>query len=290
MKKCIICNYNKFVLKYKNTLMMCEECKFITANLDVTDSLLKNIYTENYFKGEEYLDYLKDKIILQRNFKSRLMHILKYVDKKNILSAVEVGCAYGFFAEEFTSEIKDAKYIGFDIVPEPIEYGKNVLKQNLKQQDFINYPVLEPYTDVFLWDVIEHLPNPDQIISKIGKEIKTGGRIYITTGDISALLPKLQKHKWRMIHPPSHLHYFSKKTLTKLLNKHGFEIINISYPPIYRSLKQIYYSLFLLKKNESPLKNWIYNRIPDKMFIPINTYDIMFVIGKKVKNCPATDL
>ena len=57
--------------------------------------------------------------------------------------------------------------------------------------------------------------------------IEKGGKTYITTGDISAALPRFQKEKWRMIHPPSHLHYFSKKTLTLLLERYDLKVVRI---------------------------------------------------------------
>ena len=84
-----------------------------------------------------------------------------------------------------------------------------------------------------------------------------------------------------MIHPPSHLHYFSKKTITQLLEKNHFEVKAVLYKPVYRSVKQIFYSLFLLNKPGTKLREAIFKRIPEKWFIPLNTYDIMHVIARK---------
>lgn len=99
--------------------------------------------------------------------------------------------------------------------------------------------------------------------------------------DIGALLPKIQQHNWRMIHPPMHLHYFTKRTLTLLLQNNGFEVKKIIYKPVFRSLKQIFYSLFLLNKSKQGFVNKIFRKIPSEWFIPINTYDIMYCIAVK---------
>jgi len=138
-----------------------------------------------------------------------------------------------------------------------------------------------------MWEVIEHLPEPSKVIKKASEELQSGGFIYITTGNIDALVPRWQKQKWRLIHPPSHLHYFSKKTLTRLLAESGFEIVKVSHPAIYRSVRQIYYSLFLLnnlsqKGFSYKLKIRLYKCIPAGFSIPINTFDIMFVTAKKI--------
>ncbi len=281
MKNCLVCNENKFQPIYSDTLLKCENCGFVTANIEIGEELLKNIYSENYFKGEEYLDYLRDKEILQTNFTKRLNYSYKFFKKSEIKNALEIGCAYGFFAETITNEIDKISYIGFDIVPEAIEYGANKLKQNIFCKDYLATPIENKMSDIFMWDVIEHLPEPDKFISKASSELQSGGRIYITTGDIEKLIPKIQKSKWRMIHPPTHLHYFSKRTLSKLLEKNNFKVLAVSYPPIYRSVRQIFYSLFMLNKKHSAFVKFMYELIPAKMNVPINTFDIMFVIAQK---------
>ncbi len=229
-KTCLVCKANKFKLIYNETLLKCDSCDFVTANMEVDTNLLKQIYTENYFKGEEYIDYLRDKEILQTNFKKRLRKIYKHVDKVNITTTLEIGCAYGFFAEIINKDLPNINYIGYDVVLEAIEYGKKELKQMLVCGDYLEANVEKKLSDIFMWDVIEHLSNPEKFIEKAAKELQTGGRIYITTGDIECFVPRMQKEKWRMIHPPSHLQYFSKRTLSKLLENYGFKIIDVSYP------------------------------------------------------------
>ncbi len=249
--------------------------------MTISSEELKKTYTENYFKGEEYVDYIRDKEILQSNFQIRLKNILKRREVKEISNALEIGCAYGFFSEVLHKNFSNIKYVGYDVVPEAIDYGKNILHQNVVCENYLNSKTEEKYSDVFMWDVIEHLPNPDVFIEKISKETKRGSRLYITTGDIDRIVPKIQKARWRMIHPPSHLHYFSRKTLGLLLEKNGFKIVTVSYPSISRSIHLIFYSLFMLRKNPSTLTKKIYNIIPKSWSIPINTFDIMFVTAEK---------
>jgi 2-polyprenyl-3-methyl-5-hydroxy-6-metoxy-1,4-benzoquinol methylase len=285
LNNCIVCSgIDKFVPIFHNTLLKCSNCGFITANLNISETELKKIYSENYFKGEEYLNYLADKTAIQKNFLKRLLQIKSKFKNHIVSNALEIGCAYGFFAEVFSKIFPGSSYTGIDIVEEAIVYGREKLKQNLYLSDYLSYPMKTQYSDVFMWDVIEHLREPQKVIEKISNELITGGKLYITTGDISSLVPKIQKNKWRMIHPPSHLHYFSAATLKNLLSKNGFIMDSVSNPPVYRSIKQIYYSLFLLnKKSRRGLKN-IFDRIPENWQIPINTDDIMFVTARKARN------
>ena len=174
------------------------------------------------------------------------------------------------------------KYQGYDISIDAVAYANEHFGKNFSSENYLNSKKSNsPYTDVFMWDVIEHLPNPVEFIEKISTEIDSKGRIYITTGDISAWLPRKQKEKWRMIHPPTHIHYFTKKSISTLLKQYGFDIEKITYPSVNRSIRVIYYSLFMLNKKYGKLTNWIYSLIPEKASFQLNTKDIMFVIAKK---------
>lgn len=280
-KTCLVCGSSDFKSIYNNTLLKCGSCSFVTANMEIDPEELKAVYTENYFKGEEYLDYLRDKEILQTNFQKRLKKINRLIGLNKVTKVLEIGCAYGFFGEVLSKKLPQTSYVGYDIVPEAIEYGSNELKLNIHCEDYLNVEHSGTFTDVFMWDVIEHLPNPEDFIQKAAAELEQNGRIYITTGDIDRFIPRMKKEKWRMIHPPSHLHYFSKKSISKLLESKGFEVVNVSYPPVYRSIRLMYYSLFMLRKKPSKFIEKIYKLIPEKANIPLNTYDIMFVIARK---------
>ena len=132
-----------------------------------------------------------------------------------------------------------------------------------------------------MWDTIEHLKSPKSYIEKIYATLNKNGIFAFTTGDIGSINAKFRKHKWRMIHPPSHLHYFSKKSVTKILNSNGFKILDIKYPSVYRTLDNIIYNLCVLRNNLP----WIY-RVSKfigitQLSFKINLYDIMLVIAKK---------
>ncbi len=281
MKKCIVCNGSTFDFIYKDTLMKCSNCGFVRASQEFDQNDLREVYSEKYFKGEEYLNYQADKSILQLNFKRRLENFLNKVDGKTVANVLELGCAYGFFAEIINKYLK-TDYIGFDIVAEAVAYGRGQLKQNLVCSDYLDSKVQpDTYTDVFMWDVIEHLADPDKVLGKISKEIKMGGRLCLTTGDFESLLSRLQGARWRMVHPPSHIQYFSPRTMTIFLSNYGFDVLKISYIPVYRSVQQIFYSLCLLNKNPRALMRKISDKIPSSWYLKINTFDIMEVLALK---------
>jgi 2-polyprenyl-3-methyl-5-hydroxy-6-metoxy-1,4-benzoquinol methylase len=281
MNICIVCGSREFVPVFSETLKKCVHCGFTTANMEFSRELLEKTYSVNYFLGEEYLDYLQDKKAIQLNFLKRIGTIKKTISGKlPLANCLEIGCAYGFFGE-ILKENWNTEYLGLDVVPEAVQYGKSKLKLNMKTGDYLAEPApVNPYTDVFMWDVIEHLQYPDKFLQKACEELAAGGRIYITTGDFSALLARIQGKSWRMIHPPSHLHYFTKKSLIRLLEAKGFSVMKVKYLPVYRSVRQIIYSLFLLNKSGG-LLNRLIEKIPAGLNISLNTFDIVYIMAEK---------
>lgn len=270
--QCIVCKSSKKKSVFKN-LTQCENCKLLYYNNNKIDT--KKLYDENYFKGEEYFDYEKDKDILQKNFSCRLRDIKKYISRGNLF---EIGCAYGFFLDLAK---KDFHVSGIDITEKPTKYASNQLNLKVSTGSYLEHSLDKKVDVVCMWDTIEHLEFPEKFIRKISIDLNPGGYFFLTTGDIGSLLAKSRGSKWRMIHPPTHLFYFSNKTITRLLENYGFEVLEVSHPGVYRSLKQIFYSLFFLNKKRAPKS---FERAFKKLDIPIyvNTFDIMMVVAKKI--------
>jgi hypothetical protein len=65
----------------------------VYADLDLSQDDFEALYSEVYFKGEEYSDYLADKVALQKNFSSRLEILQRYTQSGAYHSLVEVGSA-----------------------------------------------------------------------------------------------------------------------------------------------------------------------------------------------------
>jgi 2-polyprenyl-3-methyl-5-hydroxy-6-metoxy-1,4-benzoquinol methylase len=278
---CLVCEGNETENLYSGQLRKCSECGFITANLDLTRAEIKDLYGEKYFKGEEYLDYINDKSAIQKNFRKKFRTMRRIAGEKEIRSLLEIGCAYGFFGEVVKIISPGTKYLGLDVSEEAIHYASEKLDLTVSGIDYLSLPVEKKYTDICMWDVIEHLQRPDLFIEKIHSDLLPGGRIWMTTGNIEALIPRIMGSRWRMIHPPTHLHYFSSKTLTRLLRKKGFDIKRITYPAVSRGLKQMFYSTFMLGKEPGKITRKIYSLIPDKVSFSINTFDIMFLLAER---------
>jgi 2-polyprenyl-3-methyl-5-hydroxy-6-metoxy-1,4-benzoquinol methylase len=64
------------------------------------------------------------------------------------------------------------------------------------------------YAVVTLWDVIEHVKNPQRVLIETNRKLKEGGFVFISTGDVSRAIPKISLKYWYLMTPPMHLFFF----------------------------------------------------------------------------------
>ena len=170
---------------------------------------------------------------------------------------------------------------GIDISKDAINYACSEIGVNASCGDFVNTNIPFSPDIVCMWDVIEHMENPDHAIKKVSEILSPNGYVCITTGDIGSFVARIRGPKWRMIHPPTHLHYFDRNTLSKLLEKYGLKKVNITYPPVVRTVRAILNGILKIRWNMDKLYN-IASQLPGQNIpIPINLYDIMFMVAKK---------
>jgi SAM-dependent methyltransferase len=247
-------------------------------DVDARSLNLKVVYGDGFFSGDEYVDYLRDRWVFEKQFRERLQYMKKYQSGGDL---VEIGCAYGFF---LAIAQESYRVRGFDIAERPVAYARECLGVDARCEDFLDAS-LEPESvdTVVMWDTIEHLPRPDLIIDEIVRVLRPNGFLFLTTGDIGSVLARARRERWRLIRPPSHLHYFSRKTIARLLENGGLRPVEVEYVGVRRSLRQIVYSLLVLRK-QRPSRLY-YRLIADSpvgdLSFVLNTYDIMLVVAQK---------
>jgi len=197
---------------------------------------------------------MDDKDVLQKNFELRFNVLEKFLIPHTHENLFEIGSAYGFFLEFAQSRFQNVQ--GIDITQEGVRYAQDTFNAHAVLGDFLEYDLGKQQFDVIcMWDTIEHLKEPDQYIAKISACMKEGSLLALTTGDINSLNARMRKEKWRLIHPPTHIHYFSQKSMNMLLNRYGLEVIYNRHCAFYRSIDNAAYNLFVLRQN----KPYIYN-------------------------------
>ena len=278
--KCDICNSRRSKSLF-NEIVKCLECGHVYAKLEISNEELKNLYKYDYFDTDEYHDYKAEVISIKKNLKRLLKIITKNTGNPSNKTLVEVGSAYGYFVGEARFLFK--KVIGTEIAKEPAEYASNELGLDVRNLDILDWNFdNQKIVIVCLWDVIEHLYSPNKYLNKISESLDFDSLIALTTPDIGSLVAKIRKENWRQIHPPTHIHYFNKETITHILKINGFEIIHYGHFGRYRTLGMIFYIIFVLRIKMPIFFKLLVFFKHDKVITYLNLYDEMIVIAKKV--------
>ncbi len=279
MNKCILCGCAEWETLFEG-VVKCQHCGHVAADLSMNEDQVHGLYNKSYFFGGEYADYIKEKKSLQKNFRLRMKGLKSFLDPVRHKRLIEIGCAYGYFLDIARSYFCNVQ--GIDITEEGIFHAREHLGLDVIHGDFLKHDFGNQKFDVVcLWDTIEHLHNPMLYLEKISRHVDRGSLLALTTGDIGSINARLRKEKWRLFHPPTHLHYFNKKTLGEILNHHGFEIVYHKYCGSYRSFENMAYNVLVLRGKGPVLYSLLHKARFTGFHIYLNLRDIMYVIARK---------
>jgi len=264
-------------------LVRCPDCGF--ASYPVENEIdFASLYDDGYFKGFEYVDYLGQQAALRRSMRRHLTQMSKYTELGG--SLLEVGSAYGFFLDEARRFFDPV--IGVDIAENAVDYARSVVGVDAIVSDFPAM-TLEPQTFncVCMWDTIEHVPSPELFIAKAFEVLKPGGHVFLTTGDLGSWLSRFQGAGWRQIHPPTHLSYFTRPSLERMLTTRGFVIRGVETAPYYHTLYNILATLQMRDGTTGRLAGVLLRTLPRRLIdlgLWVDLRDILFVAAQKPLN------
>ena len=272
---CLVCGHDQ-TKKLYDVLLQCLGCGFIWADLNVTKESLDQMYCGNFFKGGAYVDYLNEQEVLKKSFKRDLKLVSKFCPSGRML---EVGCAYGFFLDLAKHQYEVQ---GIDIGKEACAYAKDQLKLNVVCDDFLKHDFKEnDYDIIVMWATIEHLEDPSLYIKKISRLLKPGGVFVCTAPDIGSVVAKVRKRRWRQINLPTHLCYFTKDTLGKLLGNFGLKMVKSTWLGEYRTMDNTFYIILVLRNKMQWLYSWLKKWGLTRGWYYLNTYDQLCAVAIK---------
>jgi SAM-dependent methyltransferase len=87
-----------------------------------------------------------------------------------------------------------------------------------------------PFDAVAMGDVIEHLPDPGATLDRMARLLAPGGVVWIATPDAGSRVARLMGRRWWSV-IPTHMHLFTRRSMRALLERHGFELLEMGTSP-----------------------------------------------------------
>lgn len=216
-KPCPVCDcrYNK-LLFVKNTynIVRCN-CGMVFVNNPPTQKELEKHY-DSLPQYTEENPLIRE--ITKEKFENELKLFFPHVPKHFVM---DVGCGNG----NFLYYAQKHRWIACGTEKNEIAF-KNRIDEGITMlreipKDFCKFGLIT-YHQVF-----EHILEPRKELHKVKNALDDDGCLFISVPYIYGLTARILGKKHKHFYPPEHLNYFNKKTLRKLLESEGFEIIKM---------------------------------------------------------------
>jgi len=271
---CPLCNssdYNIYIENAKElynnmdeffNVCYCLECSHYFTNPRPTMDTIKYFYPDDagYYapvpyslpRGKQYEIYIK--ILNEKygyNLNSGVIFILArlvfLIKKRNLETShipyfikggrlLDIGCSYGTYLKKM--ENLSWKVYGTEINEKAVKYAQKELGlKNINNDFFENSNFEKEFFDVVNMNmVLEHIYEPKSILTKVSSILKKDGQLMISVPDISGFESKFYKQYAYGLQVPEHLHHFTPKTISFLLESCGFKVEKIVHQNFDRDL------------------------------------------------------
>ena len=167
---------------------------------------------------------LMDRLGYEVADKAEFVAARRFVDAGQ--SVLDVGSGPGRFSLHCTGAYKGIDF-NQSAVAEAAREGRNVACEALEDQPISAFDV------VTLFQVIEHVPDPESFLASAARCVKPGGRLIISTPDEHGPVGYSVNHT--LNYPPHHLSWWSAESLTSALMANGFEVDHVWREPLQQA-------------------------------------------------------
>ncbi|MEW5869516.1 MAG: class I SAM-dependent methyltransferase [Chloroflexota bacterium] len=212
-------------------IVRCQECGLVMTNPRDDPETLRQVYTA-----------LQDPVydIEEHNRRRTALDHLKFVNRHLSPAArlLDVGCSTGFFLAE-------AQAAGWQVTGiEPSTWAAQLAQQRLPGAQ-IHPAALEEidfapqaFEAVTLWDVLEHVASPTQVLQRLEAWLSPGGWLFLNVPNIDSWQAHWMGRRWVLL-LREHLWYYSPATLQATLAKTGFEMISVRPNYVWFSIENV---------------------------------------------------
>ena len=251
---CAVCGENDNTPYYSvngYALVQCRACGTIAVRpMPGAEEIVAHYQRADYFAGKDgqgYEDYSAMKKALRPHFQRRLRLLAPHFPQRGKL--LDFGCAAGYFLEMARAD--GWAIAGVELSTQMAHTATRSLGIAIAS-DLDTLPQAT-FQAITLWEVIEHLPRPIDVLAQLSARLSPGGALMLSTPNTAHWQAVRAKEKWVAFRPPAHLLYFTPATLRRALTDAGFTQISI------RGVMPLPELSSLLEKSTAPLQRGLAN-------------------------------
>ena len=252
---CNLCGSNHFSVLYRGpdllldhkeelfTMVRCNDCGSVYQNPRPSAAEIGKYYPEDYdpYYEERPTNWLVRKVN-QAGVDKRCRLVNSIPNRKSGGRLLDIGCSTGLFMDKLR-QTKTWEVWGVEPSEHAVKIAQERYQLNVFHGDLFQADFPDGFYDVItMWDVLEHLPDPSGALDEIARITKPKSYLILRVPNRDSLDAKLFARNWAGLDMPRHFYVFSRRNLAVLLDKHGYEITQISgnigvYPTFLLSLR-----------------------------------------------------
>ncbi len=232
---CPACESSKLTFEFEKhgfKYVSCERCSTLFVNPRPSFNDLKNFYANSPSTHFWVNEFFKPVAESRREniFRPRAKYVCNTLPEKANGLVGDIGAGFGIFLEELAKFWHAAVLMAIEPSPDQAEIcrSKGLDVKCCSLEEVKGY---EGQFDLLTaFELFEHLFDPYTFLNHVLQLLKPGGFFLITTLNIQGFDIQLLWEKSKSISPPHHLNFFNPQSISLLLGKCGFEVMDISTP------------------------------------------------------------
>jgi SAM-dependent methyltransferase len=202
-------------------IVRCQVCGHMQLERMPEEAKLSDAYGEATSE-----DYLEEETGQRATARALLERIEAHAE---IGALVDLGCWVGFLLDEARS--RGWKTVGVEPSEFAAGYATAQLGLDVRNEDLFDAELGEErFNAVFMGDVIEHIPAAGEAVERAGVLLSPGGVLAMALPDAGSRVARVLGRRWWSV-IPTHVHYFTRNSMARLLSRHGFEIVELRTAP-----------------------------------------------------------
>lgn len=203
----------------------------------IVSALQFNFHRRNWLDMPEYRVEPVPTYVLKTDAHSSHSLILDLLRYESGAMLLEVGTASGYLTERLKSQ--GARITGIEVDAEQAELARPHCEEMLVGDvESLDLGGLGPFDVLLCADVLEHLRDPETALSRLVTLVKPGGLVLVCVPNIALWVWRLKLLFGRFDYQPqgpmdrTHLRFFTRETLVRMLQRLGLGVERVACTPI----------------------------------------------------------